>query len=235
MLQDGGFTSVDTMMSDPGCTYSNTDVVNAINEGRSFLNYRGEGWTTGWWATCTPMTNTQVSSLANGEKFTFVTSIGCGVAMFASGESFGETWLELGTLSQPRGAAAFIGPAGNTHTAYNNNIDRGIYVGMFQEGMDTPGQALVRGKLYMYNVFGGGDSYVSYHYKIYCVLGDPSIHIWKHVPQAVTVNYPVSIPFGNNTIEFTVTHTSYWPACCKCPGMRNRKFHFLNQLYRCNR
>jgi hypothetical protein len=208
MLQDGGFTSVDTMMSDPGCTYSNTDVVNAINDGRSYLNYRGEGWTTGWWATCTPMTNTQVSSLANGEKFTFVTSIGCGVAMFASGESFGETWLELGTLSSPRGAAAFIGPAGNTHTAYNNNIDRGIYVGMFQEGMDTPGQALVRGKLYMYNVFGGGDSYVSYHYKIYCVLGDPSIHIWKDVPQAVTVSYPEAIPFGNNLVEFTVTLSS---------------------------
>ena len=204
MLNDGGFTSVDTMMSDPGCTYSNTDVVNAINEGRSYLNYRGEGWTTGWWATCTPMTNTQVSSLANGEKFTFVTSIGCGVAMFASGESFGETWLELGTLSQPRGAAAFIGPAGNTHTAYNNNIDRGIYKGMFQEGMDTPGQALLRGKLYMYNVFGGGDPDVSYHYKIYCVLGDPSIHIWKDVPQAVTVSYPATIPFGNNLVPFEV-------------------------------
>ena len=49
---------------------------------------------------------------------------------------------------------AFIGPTGNTHTAYNNNIDRGIYVGMFQEGLETPGQALLRGKLYMYNVFG---------------------------------------------------------------------------------
>ncbi|MEZ5196606.1 MAG: C25 family cysteine peptidase [Bacteroidales bacterium] len=132
MIVDGGFT-VDTMMSDPGCTYSNTDVVNAINEGRSYLNYRGEGWTTGWWATCTPMTNTQVSGLANGQKFTFVTSIGCGVAMFASGESFGETWLELGTISNPRGAAAFIGPAGNTHTTYNNKIDKGIYVGMLKK------------------------------------------------------------------------------------------------------
>jgi hypothetical protein len=207
MRVDGGFTSVDTM-SDPGCTYSNADVVAAINEGRSFLNYRGEGWTTGWWATCTPMTNTEVNGLANGEKFTFVTSIGCGVAMFASGESFGETWMELGTLSVPRGAAAFLGPAGNTHTAYNNNIDRGIYKGMFQEGLETPGQALLRGKLYMYNVFGGGDSYVSYHYKIYCALGDPSIHIWKDVPKAISVNYPAFIPLGSNLVEFTVTHTA---------------------------
>ena len=208
MLQDGGFTSVDTMMSDPGCTYNVTDVVNAINNGRSFLNYRGEGWASGWWATCTPLTISDLTSINNGQKFTFVTSIGCGVAMFASGDCFGEGWMEMGTLSSPKGAAAFIGPTGNTHTAYNNNIDRGIYKGMFQEGMETPGQALLRGKLEMYDVFGGSDPYVSYHYKIFCILGDPSIHIWKDVPKAVTVNYPSSIPFGNNTVEFTVTHTS---------------------------
>jgi PKD repeat protein len=210
MLLDGGFTSVDTMMSDPGCTYSVADVVNAINEGRSWLNYRGEGWSSGWWATCTPMVTSDVSGLTNGPKFPFVTSIGCGVAMFDAGGNncFGEEWVERGSLTSPQGAAAFVGPTSNTHTAYNNNIDRGIYKGMFQEGMDTPGQALLRGKLEMYNVFGGGDSYVPYHYKIYCVLGDPSIHIWKDIPQAVTVNYPASIPFGNNTVEFTVTHTA---------------------------
>lgn len=207
MMEDGGFISVDTMMSDPGCTYSNTDVVNALNEGRSHLNYRGEGWSTGWWATCTPMTNAQVQSLANGEKFTFVTSIGCGVAMFDSGECFGETWIELGTLINPRGACAFIGPAGNTHTAYNNNIDRGIYVGMFQEGMNTPGQGLVRGKLYMYTVF-GNDPYVQYHYKIYCVLGDPSIHIWKDVPLNVNVDFPAAVVVGSEQVQFTVTHTA---------------------------
>ncbi|MBM3435468.1 MAG: hypothetical protein FJY07_04520, partial [Bacteroidetes bacterium] len=211
MRDDGGFTSVDTMMSDPGCTYSVTDVVNAVNAGRSFLNYRGEGWSTGWWATCTPMTTSNVTSLNNGEKFTFVTSIGCGVAMFtssSSGNCFGEEWLELGTLASPKGAVAFVGPTSNTHTAYNNNIDRGIYVGMFQEGLETPGQALLRGKLYMFNVFGGSDTWVEYHYRVYTVLGDPSIHIWKEVPRAVTVSYPSTIPFGSNLVEFTVTYTS---------------------------
>jgi PKD repeat protein len=209
MLENGGFTSVDTMMSDSPCTYDVSDVVAAINNGRSFLNYRGEGWSSGWWATCTPMHTPDVTGLNNGQKFTFVTSIGCGVAMFdaSGGNCFGEEWIEEGTLSSPKGAAAFIGPTGNTHTAYNNNIDRGIYIGMFLEGLETPGQALVRGKLQMYNVF-GNEYYVDYHYKIFCVLGDPSIHIWKDVPMAVNVNYPASIPFGNNTVEFTVTFTA---------------------------
>ncbi len=153
------------------------------------------------------MKSSDVSSLNNSQKLTFVTSIGCGVAKFDSGESFGETWLELGTLSQPRGAAAFIGPTGNTHTTYNNKIDKGIYVGMFTENLNTAGQGLIRGKLYLYNVY-GTDPNVEYHYKIYCVLGDPSIHIWKQIPREVSVDYTESITFGTNLVEFTVNHTS---------------------------
>ena len=209
MLQDGGFTSVDTMMSSTPCNYNVNDVITALNEGRSFLNYRGEGWSSGWWATCTPFNTSNIGSLSNGQKFTFVTSIGCGVGMFATGggNCFGEEWLEMGTLSSPKGASAFIGPAGNTHTTYNNKIDKGIYVGMFQEGLDTPGQALVRGKLYMYNVF-GNVPLVESHYKLYNVLGDPSIHIWKEVPLAVEVEHDDTITVGINQIELTATFAS---------------------------
>ena len=60
----------------------------------------------------------------------------------------------------------------------------------------------------MYNVFGGADPWVEYHYRVYSVLGDPSIHIWKDIPKAVTVNYIPTIPFGSNLVEFTVTHTA---------------------------
>jgi hypothetical protein len=214
MLEYGGFTSVDTLMSDGdwyggNCTVELDDVLDAINEGRSYLNYRGEGWISGWQASCYYFSTSDVSSLNNGERFTFVTSIGCGVAMFdaGGGNCFGEEWVEEGTLPSPRGACAFVGPTSNTHTTYNNKIDKGIYTGMFQEGMDTPGEALLRGKLYMYNVY-GNDYYVAYHYKVYCILGDPSIHIWKDVPLAVNLDYPASIMVGPNQLELTVTFAS---------------------------
>ena len=211
MLDYGNFTSVDTMMSDGSwggynCTYHLNDVISAINEGRSYLNYRGEGWSDGWHANCYQFSTGDVADLNNGRKFTFVTSIGCGVAMFDTwgGNCFGEAWVQLGTISNPRGGVAFVGPVSNTHTTYNNKIDKGIYVGMFQEGMDSPGEALIRGKLYMYNVY-GNDFWVEYHYRIYCVLGDPSLHIWKDVPQIVNVDLPATIPEGNNEVDFTVT------------------------------
>lgn len=214
MMEDGGFTSVDTLMSDGNwsggnCSMNINDIRSAINDGRSYLNYRGEGWSDGWSASCYDFNVSDVSSLNNGEKFTFVTSIGCGVAMFneTDGNCFGEEWVQLGSLTEPRGGIAFIGPTSNTHTTYNNKLDKGIYVGMFREGMDTPGQALMRGKLYTYNYF-GDDSWVEYQYRVFCVLGDPSIHIWKDVPTEVNMNYESSIPVGYSQHEFTVTHAS---------------------------
>ncbi len=208
MMNNGGFISVDTMMSryPSGCPYDLNDVISAINSGRSFLNYRGEGWYYGWWANCYQFETSDVSSLNNSNKLTFVTSIGCGVAMFdASEQCFGEEWIEMGSLgSPPKGGCAFIGPTSNTHTEYNNNIDRGIYIGMFQEGLDSPGEALLRGKLYMYQQL-GGVYYVEYHYKIYCILGDPSIHIWKNIPNKVLVSNPSQIYVGYNQVNVTVT------------------------------
>jgi hypothetical protein len=75
MLQDGGFVSVDTMMSNWQCTYDENDIVTAINNGRSFLNYRGEGWDDGWHANCYYFNSSYVNGLNNTNKLTFVTSI----------------------------------------------------------------------------------------------------------------------------------------------------------------
>lgn len=213
MREDGGFYSVDTLMSDGygyNCSMDLDDVKAAINDGRSYLNYRGEGWSTGWWAECYPFQTSDVTTLNNGEMLTFVTSIGCGVAMFnaSGGNCFGESWVKLGTLTEFRGAPAFIGPTSNTHTTYNNRIDKGIYVGMFREGMQTPGEALVRGKFYMYYVFGATDPWVEYHYRIFCVLGDPSIHIWKDVPQQVSVQHPANLPIGHIPQHISVTNAN---------------------------
>jgi hypothetical protein len=211
MTEDGGFTHVDTLMSDGdgwgwNCSMDVDDIIDAIEDGRSYLNYRGEGWNYGWYATCYDFYTDHVGNIQNGQKFTFVTSIGCGVAMFdaGGGNCFGEEWIQMGSISEPRGGIGFIGPTSNTHTTYNNRIDKGIYVGMFREGMDTPGQAMARGKLYMYNVF-GSDPYVEYHYKVFHVLGDPSIHIWKDVPLEVNVDHVETIPVGNNQLEVSVS------------------------------
>jgi hypothetical protein len=213
MLVNGNFISVDSMYNGYPCPGNVTTIINMINQGRSYLNYRGEGWSSGWWADCFPFQTSNVSSLNNGHKLTFVTSIGCGVAMFntSGGNCFGEEWLELGTLTEPRGACAFVGPTSNSHTTYNNKIDMGIYIGMFppstqlQRAMDSPGEALLNGKMFMYLNF-GNTYWVEYHFRVYHVLGDPSIHIWKNVPQNVTVSHPDTVVTGFNQVQVSVNY-----------------------------
>ena len=206
MLVSGNFISVDSMYNGTPCPGNVADISNMINAGRGWLNYRGEGWFTQWWADCFPYSTTEVNALNNGAKLTFVTSIGCGVGNFVNNPNcFGEAWMEIGDENNPKGACAFIGPSSNTHTAYNNNIDKGIYVGMFDEGLESPGEALLRGKFYMYEVFGGADSYVGYHYRIYNVLGDPSLHIWKDTPRNINVSYTDTIGVGSHQVQVSVT------------------------------
>ncbi len=209
MLTSGNFISVDSMYNGYPCPGNVTTISNMINAGRGWLNYRGEGWYTQWWADCFPFSTTQVNALNNGAKSTFVTSIGCGVANWVanSNNNFGEAWLEIGDENNPKGACAFIGPTSNTHTAYNNQLDRGIYIGMFDEGLVSPGEALLRGKFYMYEIFGGADYFVGYHYRIYNILGDPSLHIWKDTPRNITVNYTDTVGVGNSQVSILVTES----------------------------
>ncbi|MBK9099332.1 MAG: T9SS type A sorting domain-containing protein [bacterium] len=209
MLTSGNFISVDSMYNGYPCPGNVTTISNMINAGRGWLNYRGEGWYTQWWADCFSYSTTQVNALNNGAKSTFVTSIGCGVANWVANSSnnFGEAWLEIGDENNPKGACAFIGPTSNTHTAYNNQLDKGIYIGMFDEGLDSPGEALLRGKFYMYEIFGGADYFVGYHYRIYHILGDPSLHIWKDTPRNITVNYTDTVGVGNSQVSVLVTES----------------------------
>ena len=209
MIEHGGFTQVDTLMSDANCTYDLNDVIASVNNGRSFLNYRGEGTHHGWDAVCYPFDYTNVSSINNGTKLTFVTSIGCGVARFDATDhnGFGEEWLKLGTPTNLRGAIAFIGGVSNTHTQYDNHIDDGIYISLFWDWMETPGQALLRGKLRVFHVF-GEDPWVEYHFRVFCILGDPSVRIWKKIPKQVHVEHPSFVPFTFNEQLITVSYVS---------------------------
>jgi hypothetical protein len=217
LLNDAGFTSVDPMMWngsfdadgnwDGNCNYNVNDVITNLNEGRSVVNYRGEGWITGWNDGCISFHSSDLSSLNPTRKNYFFTNIGCGVAMFdSSNECFGENLVEYGSISDPKGAIAFVGPTSNTHTTYNNKMDKGIYKGMYQEGLDTPGEGLARGRAYQYAVFGAEDYYVEYHHKVFCVLGDPSIKIWKEIPLAVNVSHVATLPVGSNNITVAVNY-----------------------------
>ncbi len=59
----------------------------------------------------------------------------------------------------------------------------------------------------MYEVF--GDTYwVEYHYRVYCVLGDPSLHVWKDTPENVSVAYTDTVIVGFSQPQVAVTYST---------------------------
>lgn len=212
-LLDFEFTVVDTFIS----PYQNnmSSLVNMINTGYTFLNYRGYGGPQYWYGNYGDLFNINgINSLSNGFKLPMVTSIVCGGGDFASNSypsCFGETWLKAGSPSNPKGAIAFIGPSEyDTKTWFNNTLDMGIYHGITQEGITRCGEMMLRGKMALYNNYpychAWGNAYNSdqFYFYVYNLLGDPGLQILTDTPKVFEMTFQEEIPAGSNFIEVQV-------------------------------
>ena len=96
------FTEVDQIYQGPGGTTA--DITNALNAGRSIVNYLGHGsgnaWTSVYFGTA------EVHALANGWAHPWVIDVSCSNGDFSQSECFAEAWLRAGTVLQPTGAVA---------------------------------------------------------------------------------------------------------------------------------
>ena len=102
------FTQVDQIY-DPGATSS--QVTNAINNGRSVLNYIGHGSGTSW--STTGFGNSAIHQLSNGYKNPFIIDVACLNGDFTMSECMEEAWIRTGSMSTPRGAIAVYGSSTN--------------------------------------------------------------------------------------------------------------------------
>jgi len=201
MLIDG-FVEVDSAYSHSWNPLPISTVYNPVNDGVSFVNYRGFGMRSAWY---TPYFTTYdiESTIFNYSKLPVVTSIVCGGGDFASTEAdpcFGEKWLQHGSAQSPRGAIAFIGPSEeDTHTRWNNTIDLGIYQGVLQENLPRLGEILARGKLELYlgnpNFHNPGqpNNSVHFYFHTYNLLGDPGMILTPGTPVPLVVSHPAQI------------------------------------------
>jgi hypothetical protein len=179
-------------------------ITNAVNSGRSFVNYRGTGWDQGWYASFGYIYHvSHVQGLNNGRKLPIVTSIGCGVAKFDEYNCYGEQWMRNGTPTSEKGAVSFYGPTWNTHTRHNNRLDRGLYVGFLKEGLPTLGEAGTRAKLYMYDICGMSDTTAT-QMNEYLILGDPTILVKTDIPDSMSVSHLSTIPTGPTSFVVSV-------------------------------
>ncbi len=175
-----------------------SQVLEWMNEGVSIINYRGEGWQSGWNPAHAYGFHTgEVYSLHNGDMMPVITSIGCGVAMFDGySDCFGHSWMVHGSPGNMQGAVAFMGPTYNTRTTVNNWLDRGMYRGFCYHDITRSSAVYNYGKTYMHNHFLGTPymtNDVPTHIKEYVLFGNPDLW-WRTSPPITAEVYNAWCP-----------------------------------------
>jgi hypothetical protein len=204
---------VDTVFYPP-VSNGTTPITNAVNQGVTFINYRGgiASWS-GWERPS--FYNTDVIGLSNGWKLPVITSIVCLTGNFNAEPCFGESWLRAGNPSTPKGGIGFFGATPpTTHSRWNNCLDYGIYWGLLQDSIYYLGPMTYRGKMEVYLNFPlevSPDSGSEFYFNAYNLLGDPSLEVWTDVPRNFIVNHQTTIPVGTNSFSVQVLNSSSQP------------------------
>ncbi len=184
-----------------------TWMVNQLNEGVNFFNYRGYYGVSGF-------SNNDVDAANNGFKLPFATVITCGTGSFASeNECLSEKFLRAGSVSSPKGAVACIGTATiGTHTMFNNSVNIGIYYGLFAKNLETAGEGLVYGKANLYeNYPSNPNNWVTIFTHWNNLMGDGATRLWTDSPKDIVVNHESTLSQGENFLEFNISNSEGSP------------------------
>ncbi|MEO0098089.1 MAG: C25 family cysteine peptidase [candidate division WOR-3 bacterium] len=195
LMGNAGFVQVDTFSRYRG--HNANDVINAVNQGRGIVLYRGNA--TGNWYT--PF-NVNVQLTNNVNMLPIIASITCQTLTLSPyNESMvGEAWLKVGTTTSLKGAVAFFG---NTHSGTNLAPIRGVCTrGFFRKLFSDEyqlGKAVLAAKESIYARF-----YNQYEYYGFNLLGDPELNVLTGIPKKIYASYPETIPLGNQNLTIRV-------------------------------
>jgi hypothetical protein len=182
-----------------GADPSATTVSTTLNTGVGYFHYRG-------WVGMSNFSNTNINALTNTAKLPICIIITCDTGTYTS-TARTEAFIRAGSVAQPKGGVAAIGMSTTgTHTAYNNCLDGGIVSGLFVDDMETIGEALNKGKNYLWANYGVSQPATASNFMHMCnLMGDPSLRAWKGVPSTMSVSYPSTVASTTGQILVQVT------------------------------
>jgi len=181
-----------------------TMISDALNEGRSIINYCGHGSPTSWGTS--GFSNSNVNTLTNDNMLPFITSVACNNGEFDDTTCFGEAWLRATHNGKPTGAiGAYMSsisqswnPPMEAQDEFNN-----ILVGVYPDNIRTTFGALCfEGAMSMNDKYGADGVEMT---DTWIVFGDPSVQVRTDTPAEMTVSHVSEIEQGATTFDVTVT------------------------------
>jgi hypothetical protein len=180
----------------------NQDILDALDEGRGQLLYRGHGdensWVSGW--------DGSGSSSSSGSAFTAMThvnnlkntvqpivyAINCLNSRINRSDCIAERWMSLADA----GAVAHFGATVTSYTSENHERTKGIFKAIYERGHTRLGPMLAAAEAISHAATGGGASWDSNTF-CYMLLGDPEMEIRrKAVPKIIGPLTGVLVPLG---------------------------------------
>ncbi|MEO0114049.1 MAG: C25 family cysteine peptidase [candidate division WOR-3 bacterium] len=177
-LNYGNYIHVDSFLSTQG--HNQDSVINAINNGRAFVVFRGQSVGSWYW----PF-NVNPNLTNNGYKLPIVVSGTCATITLAPNEAMlGDSFLRVGTVQNPKGAVGFFGTSqvGSNISQYRGAVTRGFFRALYEENIFTMGGAAKRGKFIMDSLYPNQTRYREWN-----LLGDPELNVWTSQPKKLTV------------------------------------------------
>lgn len=191
-----------------GYAASAADVTNALNAGRSIINYCGHGSTTAW--STTGFSNTNVNNLTNAGMLPFIISVACVNGEFDGYTCFGEAWLRATDgAGNPTGAVAAYMSSINQSWDPPMDAQDEIADLLIAQAKTTFGGLTFNGSCKMIDINGSGGVSM---YNTWHIFGDPSVQVRTDIPVALDVIHDPVILIG--ATEFTVTVSGEEGALC---------------------
>ena len=199
LMLSHGYNTIDTLSRFAGNNAN--DVIQAVNDGRAFVLYRGQG-VGNWWS---PF-NVNPELTNNGPKLPIVLSITCKTLGTSSTPATAERWLLTGTPTQPKGGAGYFATTtigGGYITFLRSAVCRGFFNALFTDDVRTFGEASEGGRQNVYALYSSESEY-----RGFTTIGDPEMNIWTDYPCSLTVTHPALVPVGSTNITVSVVRQS---------------------------
>ena len=201
IMQYGGYARVDTLFegSSPPGFATPTDICDSLNDGRTFLIYRGHGAQDGWWTdqNYNILATEHVDTLKNDRNHPVVIAPTClANAFFDEGQiCVGEAFL-----LQDNGAVGYFGATDVSYSFWNDSLAIGIFRGIFEEEAYHFQQGCNYGKLFMEKYFPlsdpGDGEITEQEFFFMNILGDPELPLWTDTPKPLVAVHVDTVGTG---------------------------------------
>lgn len=189
-----------------------TNIYNAIDNGRMFVFYRGQG--VGNWTWNGDVFTIDPSLTNNGYKLPVVVAPTCAtISLSQSGSYLGHLFVNAGSVANPKGAVAYLGTtqtsSGTGLARARGTVGQHFIKAVFKEDYYKLGDAFKRAKFMIDSIKPlVNGAWNTIRYKEWNLLGDPELNLWTAVPKPLTVLHDTVINTGPQTYTVTVRHNA---------------------------